>query len=71
MAEGRRGRDHDGDHKRGHGGHRGTRYVWGGSYVYYFFDGYYHGDCDWLRVKARETGSRYWRERYELCREED
>lgn len=23
--------------------------------------------CGWLRVKARETGSRYWRSRYNAC----
>jgi hypothetical protein len=60
VGEGRRG---DGDRRRG------TRYVWGPGLAFYFYDGYYHGDCSWLRRKARETGSRYWRQRYEQCRD--
>jgi len=63
----------DGDRRRsGAGGdrRRGTRYVWGPGLAFYFYDGFYHGDCSWLRRKARETGSRYWRHRYEQCRNE-
>jgi hypothetical protein len=59
-GEGRRG---DSDRRRG------TRYTWGPGLVFYFYDGFYHGDCSWLRRKARETGSRYWRQRYEQCRD--
>jgi hypothetical protein len=56
-----------GEHKR----HRGVRYFWGPGAVFYFYDGYYHGDCSWLRLKAEATGSRYWWRRYRLCRELD
>jgi hypothetical protein len=54
--------------RRGH--HRGTRYLWGGL-PFYFYDGYYHGDCGWLRRRAEATGSRYWWIRYRQCREDD
>ena len=48
---------------------RGTRYSWGGlGGVFYFYDGYYHGDCSWLRRKAVSTGSRYWWQRFRQCR---
>lgn len=61
----------DGDRRRGAGDRRrGTRYVWGPGLAFYFYDGFYHGDCAWLRRKARETGSSYWRRRYERCRHE-
>lgn len=50
--------------------HRGTRYLWGGL-PFYFYDGYYHGDCGWLRRRAEITGSRYWWIRYRQCREDD
>lgn len=63
----------DGDRRRGDGDgnrRRGTRYVWAPGIAFYFYDGFYHGDCSWLRRKARETGSRYWRQRYEKCRDE-
>ena len=66
-----RRRDGDGDRRRGDGnrGYRGTRYLWGGL-PFFFYDGYYHGDCGWLRRKARETGSSYWLRRYRQCRED-
>lgn len=48
--------------------HRGTRYNWGPGAIFYFYDGYYHGDCAWLRRKAISTGSEYWRRRYRQCR---
>jgi hypothetical protein len=47
---------------------RGTRYYWGPGAEFFFFDGFYHGDCGWLRRKAEATGSRYWRQRYRQCR---
>ncbi len=47
-------------------GHRGRYYGWGGGFRYY--DGHYHGNCGWLREKARETGSRVWWNRYQRCR---
>ena len=60
---------HRGDrHRVGHN-YRGTRYLWGGL-PFYFYDGYYHGDCGWLRRRAEATGSRYWWVRYRQCRED-
>lgn len=60
----------DGDRRRYDGDRRrGTRYSWGPGAEFFFFDGFYHGDCSWLRRKARDTGSRYWRVRYEQCRD--
>ena len=59
-------RDRD---RRGGDRRRGTRYSWGGlGGVFYFYDGYYHGDCSWLRRKAVSTGSRYWWQRFRQCR---
>jgi hypothetical protein len=56
---------------RGYAGNRrGTRFVFGGL-PFYFYDGYYHGDCSWLRRKANETGSAYWRKRLRQCRQGD
>ena len=54
----------------GGGGFRGTRYLWGPGVAFYYYDGYYHGDCGWLRRKARETGSAYWYRRYRQCRDD-
>ena len=60
----------DGDRRRYDGDRRrGTRFSWGPGAEFFFFDGFYHGDCSWLRRKARDTGSRYWRQRYEQCRD--
>lgn len=55
-------------HHRYHGRrhHRGRHYGWGPGF--YFFNGYYHGNCAWLRHKARETGARVWWHRYRRCR---
>lgn len=50
---------------------RGVRYSWGPGAEFFFYDGYYHGDCSWLRRKANATGSRYWWQRYRQCRELD
>ncbi|MDX2157984.1 MAG: hypothetical protein SFW09_15905 [Hyphomicrobiaceae bacterium] len=47
---------------------RGRRYAWGPGITFYFYDGHYYGDCDWLRRKARATGSSYWWARYRACR---
>lgn len=54
---------------RRHRHHRGTRHVWAPGIVFYFDDGYYYGDCDWLRARALATDSATWWRRYELCRE--
>lgn len=77
-----RGRDGDRNDYRRHRGdrrqvdrgsrrhhHRGTRYVWGPGIEFWFDDGYYYGNCDWLRVRALETDSSTWWRRYRLCRE--
>ena len=50
------------------GNRRGVRFYWGPGAEFWFYDGYYHGDCTWLRRKARATGSRYWWTRYRQCR---
>lgn len=47
--------------------HRGRHYSWGPGF--YFYDGYYHGNCVWLRRRAEETGNRMWWRRYRQCRE--
>jgi len=52
---------------RGYGNRRGTRFVFG-ELPFYYYDGYYHGDCSWLRRKANATGSVYWRQRLRQCR---
>lgn len=62
------GRRHHNDGDGDGNGHRGTRYVWGDGGEYWFYDGYYHGNCAWLLERAEETGSSYWRRRYRLCR---
>jgi hypothetical protein len=55
----------DGHRDRGRH-HRGRHHSWGPGF--YFYDGYYHGDCGWLRRRAEETGSRVWWRRYRQCR---
>lgn len=54
--------------ERFEGGHRGRRYIWGDGLEFYFYDGYYHGNCGWLKEQALETGSAYWWRRYRICR---
>jgi hypothetical protein len=44
------------------------RFYWGPGAEFWFYDGYYHGDCRWLRRKAVQTGRQYWWRRYRLCR---
>lgn len=50
------------------GRNRGTRHAWGPGALFWFYDGYYHGDCSWLRRKAEATGSRLWWRRFRQCR---
>lgn len=50
---------------------RGARHAWGPGITFWFYDGYYYGDCDWLYRRAVSTGSRYWWSRYRLCRSYD
>ena len=69
RVDGDRGRRVDGDRGRDERGERrGRRYDWGGV-AFYFYDGYYHGDCQWLKRRYRETGNRYWLVRYRQCRD--
>lgn len=49
----------------------GRRHSWAPGFTFWFYDGYYYGDCSWLRRKARETGSAYWWRRYRQCRDWD
>ena len=48
---------------------RGHRYQWGPGVTFYMSDGYYYGECGWLKRRAKETGDRIWRKRYERCRD--
>ncbi len=51
--------------------HRGHRYSWGPGVAFYFTDGYYYGECRWLKRRALQTGSPVWWSRYERCRDFD
>ncbi|MBS0240866.1 MAG: hypothetical protein JSS20_01730 [Proteobacteria bacterium] len=55
-----------GDHDRGFIRSHGRRYGWGPGF--WFYDGFYWGDCNWLYRRAIETGSDYWWDRYQQCR---
>lgn len=68
RGDGVRGDGVRGDRRYGDRRYRGTRYAWGPGVSFYFYDGYYHGDCRWLRRKAVETGSRMWWSRFRQCR---
>jgi hypothetical protein len=59
----RGGKKHNHSHIRRHG----HRYLWGPGLAYWYYDGYYYGDCDWLERRALATGSAYWWNRYERC----
>jgi hypothetical protein len=48
---------------------RGHRYLWGPGIAFYLSDGYYYGECRWLKRRAVETGDRIWWRRYERCRD--
>jgi hypothetical protein len=48
---------------------RGHRYNWGPGISFYFADGYYYGECGWLKRRAIETGSRMWWRRFQRCRD--
>lgn len=49
-------------HHHRHGFHRGI------YFAPFVVAGAYGGSCYWLKVKAYETGSRYWYNRYYACR---
>jgi hypothetical protein len=60
---------HKGDWRHKHRVRRFGRHIfWGPSLDFYYYDGYYYGNCEWLRERAIYTGSHYWWRRYELCR---
>ena len=59
----------------GRGGHDrqrirrfGRHYSWGPGIEFYFYNGYYYGDCAWLKRRAIATGSSYWWRRFRVCR---
>jgi hypothetical protein len=75
RADRRRGDGYDGPRRRwsdrdGRRGWRsGRRYNWGPGFAFYLYDGYYYGDCSWLRRRAIATDSRLWWNRYRRCRD--
>jgi hypothetical protein len=48
---------------------RGHHYGWGPGIGFYFSDGWYYGECSWLRRRALATGSPVWWHRFHRCRE--
>src|SRR5262245_45196415 len=58
-----RGRDHDHDFD-----HRGRHRVFrNGVWVWVYGPDYSYNDCGWLLVRALDTGSPYWWNRYHYC----
>lgn len=73
---GNRGDRYDGNRRRWSGGNgsnrnwrSGRRYSWGPGIAFYFNDGYYYGECNWLKRRYRETGNRIWLRRFDRCRD--
>lgn len=58
-----RGHDHDHDFDN-RGRHRVFR---NGVWVWVYGPDYSYNDCGWLRVRALDTGSPYWWNRYHYC----
>lgn len=48
---------------------RGHHYGWGSGIGFHFSDGWYYGECGWLKRRAIETDSPIWWHRYRRCRE--
>jgi hypothetical protein len=48
---------------------RGHRYAWGPGFDFYLSDGYYYGECSWLKRRAIETDNPVWWRRYHRCRD--
>ena len=48
---------------------RGHHYGWGPGIGFYFSDGWYYGECGWLKRRALATDSPVWWHRYRRCRE--
>ena len=67
--------EHKTDRRRGEGNWhrnriiRGHRYNWGPGFAFYFSDGYYYGECGWLKRRAIQSGNPIWWRRYHRCRE--
>lgn len=65
-------RGHHG-HRHGHHRHRGVRFYprfYGYAPYYYYGSDYFLDDddgCEWLRLRALKTNSRYWWSRYRRC----
>lgn len=57
-----------GKHNRDFVMRHGHRHVWGGV-TFYLSDGYYYGECDWLKRRAIRTDSPIWWNRYRRCRD--
>lgn len=71
-----RGDGYEGPRRRWSGGdgrrdrwRSGHRYNWGPGFAFYFYDGYYYGECSWLKRRVRVTGDPVWWYRYERCRD--
>ena len=68
--------DNDGDRRWNRPGdrdriRRGHRYGWGPGVAFYFTDGYYYGNCGWLKRRAIVSGNPIWWRRYHRCRDFD
>jgi hypothetical protein len=46
----------------------GHRHSWGGV-TFYLSDGYYYGECGWLKRRAIRTDNPIWWSRYRRCRD--
>ena len=47
---------------------QGRRHNWGGI-TFYLSDGYYYGECGWLKRRAVRTGNPIWWSRFRRCRD--
>jgi len=61
------GRDFGGNRGIGAGLGLGAGLVLGGIISNDYYDESYAGSCNWLRIKAHQTGGQYWWHRYEAC----
>jgi hypothetical protein len=67
---------YDGNRRRWSGGNgpnrnwrSGRRYSWGPGFAFYLSDGYYYGECSWLKRRYNQTGNRIWLRRFAMCRD--
>lgn len=47
----------------------GKRHMWAPGISFYFSDGYYYGECGWLKTRAMRNNSPIWWDRYRRCRD--